>query len=95
MTEKSVDRLLAEIAELRANRDEWMDRSHEHAMEADRFRGQIVNLKGRLWELERDMKAKDIVLQCAQQELHRSPDRIPKATDCEHSEIWVGRDSSE
>jgi chromosome segregation ATPase len=88
MTEESVARLQAKIAALRANRDEWMDRSNAHALEADRFRGEIVNLKGNLWAMERDIKAKDIVLQCARQELNKADklnaelaDRKPTLTD--------------
>lgn len=72
MSEDSIPCLQAKIAALRASRDEWMDRSNAHALEADRFRGEIVNLKGRLWEMERDMKLKDVVLQCAREELTKA-----------------------
>jgi len=101
MTEDSIPCLQAKIAALRESRDMWMELSNSHAMDADRYRVEVVNLKGRVWELERDMKAKDIVLQCARDSLTRADilnaelaDRIPKATDCKHSEIWVGRDAS-
>jgi len=72
MSEDSIPCLQAKIAALRASRDEWMARSNSHATEADVLRARVVNLKGRLWEMERDMKAKDIVLECARQELTRA-----------------------
>jgi hypothetical protein len=45
-----------EIAGLRASRDEWMARSHAHAMEADRLRVDVVNAKGRIYELESQLR---------------------------------------
>ena len=68
----SIPMLQAKIAALRKSRDDWMDRSNTHALKEGRLRVEVTNLKGRLWEMERDMKAKDIVLQCARQELSRA-----------------------
>jgi len=45
-----------EIAALRASRDEWMARSNAHAMESDRLRVEIINLKGDIFELVRDAR---------------------------------------
>lgn len=47
-----VERLRAEVDRLRASRDEWMERSNAHAIEAGRHRVTIVNLRGRIYELE-------------------------------------------
>jgi hypothetical protein len=35
---------------------------------------ELVRLKSRAWELERDCKCKDVVLECARQELRRADD---------------------
>lgn len=47
-----LDEQASEIARLRAERDEWMRRSLNHALEADRYREEVINLKGRLYQKE-------------------------------------------
>jgi hypothetical protein len=41
---------------LRESRDYWMTRSNYHAMEADYFKEQMINLKAKVWELTKETK---------------------------------------
>jgi hypothetical protein len=69
MTEDSIPCLQAKVAALRASRDSWMDLSNSHAMQADRYRVEAINLKGQVWELERDLKAAKNALALAREAL--------------------------
>ena len=87
MAEESIPCLLAKIAALRASRDEWMDRSNSHAMEADRYRVDAINLKGQMWQMELDIKSKDILLECVREELVKAEKPQPTLTDEEREAI--------
>jgi hypothetical protein len=69
MTEDSIPCLQAKVDALRESRDSWMDLSNSHAMQADHYRVEAINLKGRVWELERDLKAANNALALAREAL--------------------------
>jgi uncharacterized coiled-coil DUF342 family protein len=47
-----------EINHLRDERDRWMARSHSHALEAAAHRTEIIDLNGRIYELEGRLKCR-------------------------------------